>query len=222
MVNVLLESYNLTEPFLYDALKPYIKLHHRVAIVAFSFLPSQATTLEQWLTMYGREEGMFYHWLVDPLMEFGVLEDNIEIVNYFADTKESAADKIRKADILYFTGGLPDAMMDRLVEFDLLELVKEFDGLVLGCSAGAMIQLREYHITPDWDYPEFGYYNGIPWLEDFYVEVHYEETDLQKACIKRVLRERGKTVYAIFHDRGAILIENGKIKLLGETKVFLP
>jgi peptidase E len=178
--------------------------------------------LQQWLRLYGREEGMFYHWLVDPLMEFGVLEDNIEIVNYFADTKESAADKIRKADILYFSGGLPDAMMDRLMEFDLLELVKEFDGLVLGCSAGAMIQLREYHITPDWDYPEFGYYNGIPWLEDFYVEVHYEETDLQKACIKRVLRERGKTVYAIFHDRGAILIENGKIKLLGETKVFLP
>lgn len=222
MVNVLLESYNLTEPFLAEELKPHIKPHHHVAIVAFSFLPSQASNLQQWLSLYGREEGMFYHWLVDPLMEFGVLEENIEVVNYFADTKETAVEKIRKADILYFTGGLPDAMMDRLVEFELLDLVKEFDGLVLGCSAGAMIQLREYHITPDWDYPEFGYYNGIPWLEDFYVEVHYEETDLQKTCIKRVLCERGKPVYAIFHDRGAILIENGKIKLLGETQVFLP
>ncbi len=222
MVNVLLESYNLTEPFLYDALKPCIKPHHRVAIVAFSFLPSQATTLEQWLTMYGREEGIFYHWLVDPLMGFGIPEENITVVNYFADSKELARKKVENADILYFTGGLPDAMMDRLAEFELLDVLQSFDGLVLGCSAGAMIQLQEYHITPDWDYPEFGYYNGLPWLQDFYVEVHYEETQLQKECIHRVLRERGKPVYATFHDRGALMIENGKITRLGETELFLP
>ena len=222
MVNVLLESYNLTEPFLYDALKPYIKPHHRVAIVAFSFLPSQATTLEQWLTMYGREEGMFYHWLVDPLMEFGIPEENITVVNYFADSKELAREKVESADILYFTGGLPDAMMDRLAEFELLDALQSFDGLVLGCSAGAMIQLQEYHITPDWDYPEFGYYNGLPWLNDFYIEVHYEETQLQKDCIQRVLRERGKPVYAIHHDRGALIVQKGIITRLGETELFLP
>ena len=222
MVNVLLESYNLTEPFLYDALKPYIKHHHRVAIVAFSFLPSQATTLEQWLTMYGREEGMFYHWLVDPLMEFGIPEENITVVNYFADSKELARAKVENADILYFTGGLPDAMMDRLEEFELLDVLQSFDGLVLGCSAGAMIQLQEYHITPDWDYPEFGYYNGLPWLNDYYIEVHYEETQLQKDCIQRVLRERGKPVYAIHHDRGALIVQKGIITRLGETELFLP
>ena len=222
MVNVLLESYNLTEPFLVDALKPYIKPWHRVAIVAFSFLPSQATTLQQWLTLYGREEEMFYHWLVDPLMEFGIPEDNIDFINYFADTKESAAEKVRIADILYFTGGLPDVMMERLAEFELLDELGRFDGLVLGCSAGAMIQLQNYHITPDWDYPEFGYYEGLPWLRDFYVEVHYEETELQKRCIQKVLTERGKPVYAIFHNRGALMINNEQITRLGETELFMP
>lgn len=222
MVNVLLESYNLTEPFLYDALKPYIKPHHRVAIVAFSFLPSQATTLEQWLTMYGREEGMFYHWLIDPLMEFGIPEENITVVNYFADSKELAREKVENADILYFTGGLPDAMMDRLAEFELLDVLQSFDGLVLGCSAGAMIQLEDYHITPDWDYPEFGYYKGLPWLNGFYVEVHYEQTQLQRDCIQRVLRERGEPVFAIYHDKGALIVENETITRLGETELFLP
>lgn len=222
MVNVLLESYNLTEPFLYDALKPYIKPHHRVAIVAFSFLPSQATTLEQWLKLYGREAGMFYRWLVDPLMELGIPEKQIAVVNYFADSKELARQKIESADILYFTGGLPDAMMDRLAEFELLDILAQFDGLVLGCSAGAMIQLQDYHITPDWDYPEFGYYKGLPWLNDFYVEVHYEETQLQKDCIQRVLRERGKPVYAIHHDKGALIVEKRNITRLGETELFLP
>ena len=222
MVNVLLESYNLTEPFLIDALKPHIRPHHHVAIVAFSFLPSQATTLQQWLSLYGREEGMFYHWLVDPLMEFGIPEENISVVNYFSDSKETARNKIQNADILYFTGGLPDAMMDRLAEFELLDVLATFDGLVLGCSAGAMIQLQEYHITPDWDYPEFGYYQGLPWLKDFCVEVHYEETDLQKDSIRRVLCERGKPVYATFRDCGALLIKNGQITQLGKTELFLP
>lgn len=222
MVNVLLESYNLTEPFLINALKPYIKPWHRVAIVAFSFLPSQATTLQQWLMLYGREEGMFYHWLVDPLMEFGITEDHITVINYFADSKEEAKKKMQNADILYFTGGLPDAMMDRLAEFELLDVLAGFDGLVLGCSAGAMIQLEEYHITPDWDYPNFGYYRGLPWLRDFYVEVHYEETDLQKQCIQKVLAERRKPVYAIFHDQGALVIENGEITRLGKTERFMP
>lgn len=222
MVNVLLESYDLTAPYLFDALRPYIKPSHRVAIVAFSFLPEQASNLQEWLGLYGKEKGMFYNWLVEPFAAFGVPEENITFVNYFADTKETAALKVKQADILYFTGGLPDAMMDRLAEFELLDILAKFDGVALGCSAGAMIQLEEYHITPDQDYPSFGYYKGLPWLNGFFVEVHYEETQLQRDCIERVLRECGKPVYATHHDKGALIIENGLITRLGKTEQFLP
>ena len=220
MVNVLLESYDLTAPFLVDKLRPYIKPNSHVAIVAFSFLPSQASCLEEWLKLYGREEGMFYSWLVDPFAEFGVPEENITFVNYFADTRDSAAQKVKNADIIYFTGGLPDAMMDRLYEFELVEILKEFDGVVLGCSAGAMIQLEEYHITPDWDYPEFGYYKGLPWLKNFYVEVHFEDSKDQKASICRVLQERQKPIYATRHNNAAIIVDNGKIQLLGDVRTY--
>ena len=220
MVNVLLESYDLTAPFLVDKLRHYIKPNSHVAIVAFSFLPNQASCLEEWLKLYGREEGMFYSWLVEPFAEFGVPEENITFVNYFADTKASAAQKVKNADIIYFTGGLPDAMMDRLYEFELVEHLKNFDGVVLGCSAGAMIQLEEYHITPDWDYPEFGYYKGLPWLKDFYVEVHFEDTEEQRKSICRVLQERQKPIYATRHNNAAIIVDNGKIQLLGDVRTY--
>lgn len=222
MVNVLLESYDLTAPYLVDALRPYIKPSHRVAIVAFSFLPEQASNLEEWLGLYGKDKGMFYNWLVEPFAAFGVPEENITFVNYFADTKETAAEKVKQADILYFTGGLPDAMMERLYEFDLVDLLKACNGLVLGCSAGAMIQLEEYHITPDWDYPEFGYYRGLPWLKDFYVEVHYVGSAEQKASITRVLKERKKPVYISGHNKAAIIVDNGKVKLLGGADAVYP
>ena len=62
----------------------------------------------------------------------------------------------------------------------------------MGYSAGALVQLAEYHLSPDTDYPRFTYQKGIPYLHGFYLEVHYEGTEEQNASIERVLAERGK------------------------------
>jgi len=75
-------------------------------------------------------------------------------------------------------------------------------------------------LSPDNDYPEFNYYEGIPYLRDFYMEVHYEGTAEQNEAIQRVLVERGKPVYATVAQTGAILVDNGNIKLLGDVKTF--
>ena len=68
--------------------------------------------------------------------------------------------------------------------------------------------------------PEFKYYEGLPYLNDFYMEVHYKGTAVQDESIQRVLAERGKTVYATAVRAGAILVDNGNLKLLGDVKVF--
>lgn len=78
--------------------------------------------------------------------------------------------------------------MDRIREFDLYNTLMNHDGIAMGYSAGAVIQLAEYHLSPDEDYSEFQYYNEIPYLKDFYVEV----ADIQKDAVKRVIAERVK------------------------------
>ena len=145
---------------------------------------------------------------------------NISFINYFADTKESAKAKIEKADIIYFLGGLPDKMMARITEFDLKDILMKHNGVVMGYSAGAVIQLAEYHLSPDEDYPEFKYYEGLPYIDDFYLEVHYKGTETQESAIQKVLKERKKTVYATVCMNGAILIDNGTVKLLGDVKEY--
>lgn len=124
------------------------------------------------------------------------------------------------ADIIYFLGGLPDRMLERIKEFDLYDILLKHDGIVMGYSAGAVIQLAEYHLSPDDDYPEFKYYEGLPYLNDFYMEVHYEGTEVQNKSIQRVLAERGKTVYATALRAGAILVVNGEIKRVGDVREF--
>ena len=220
MINILLEGFDIDAPWLYDELKNYIQPNHSVAVVAFSFRDNRVKSLSDWNALYSKECGKYHDGIVGGFTTYGIPEENINFINYFTDTKESATQKIKSADIVYFLGGLPDRMMDRIKEFDLYDILMQHDGILMGYSAGAVIQLAEYHLSPDDDYPEFKYYEGLPYLNDFYLEVHYEGTLEQDESIQRVLAERGKTVYATAVRAGAILVDNGNLKLLGDVKVF--
>lgn len=220
MINILLEGYEINAPWLYDDLKKYILPNQSITVIAFSFRDSEVKNSKDWDSLYSKEKGFYYNGIVDGFTAYGISEDNITFVNYFKDTKESAVQKIEKADILYFTGGRPDRMMNRIKEFDLADVLRKHKGIVMRYSAGAVIQLSEYHLSPDKDYKEFQYYDGLGYLDDFYLEVHYEGTAVQNEAIQRVIAERGKTVYATAVQSGAILVDNGNLKLLGDVKVF--
>ncbi len=220
MIHILLEGYDCCQPWLFDSLRTYIKPYHKVAVLPFAFRDSRVRSAEDWDLLYSKENGKFYGGITGGFLPYGIPEENITFVQYYRDTPESAAEKIKKADIVYFPGGLPDRMMERIRKFALEDVLMKHTGIVMGYSAGAVLQLAEYHLSPDEDYPTFGYYKGLPYLRDFYLEVHYTGTDEQKESIRRVLTERGKTVYATQLGTGAILVDNGTVKLLGDVHVF--
>lgn len=220
MINILLEGYDIDADFLYNELKNYIKPTHSVAVVAFSFRDNRVQSASDWNLLYSKEDGKYYGGITRGFAAYGIPEYQITFINYFADTKESAAQKIFNADIIFFPGGLPDRMMNRIKEFELYDVLINHKGIVMGYSAGAVIQLSEYHLSPDNDYPEFQYYKGLPYLNDLYLQVHYECTEIQNHYIERVISERKKPVYAIAFKAGAMLIDNGKIKPIGNVKLF--
>ena len=222
MINILLDGMSLSEEYLHDSIQKHLLPEHCVAVVAFSFRDSSVSCMEEWNRLYGKGIGIYYCSIIKSFEEVGICEENITFVNYFADSKETAAVKIRNADIIYFPGGVPHRMMDRILEFELENVLLHHSGIVMGFSAGAYIQLKEYDLSPDSDYPDFGYYMGLPFLQDFYIEAHYENTPIQNRAIQCVLKERGKPVYALCCDRGALIVDNGKLETLGDVIVFLP
>lgn len=219
-VNILLEGYNIDADWLYRELRSYIKPESTVAVIAFSFRDDRVQSLDDWNKLYSREQGLYYDGIVNSFRAYGVPEEQISFVNYYTDCRESAIEKINNADILYFPGGLPDRMMERIEEFGIYDSILRHSGVFLGYSAGAVIQLKEYHLSPDKDYPTFSYYKGLPLLEDFYLEVHYEGTEEQNNSIRRILAERKKPVYALKTLSGAIIAQNGEIKTVGDVKKF--
>ena len=221
MVNIMLEGYDIGAEWLKGQLSEYIAPGMKVAVAALSFRESRVRSAEDWDRLYA-PGGRFGPGIAGGFRAYGIAEEDISYIDYFRDSRDTALGKIASADILYFLGGLPDMIMKRTYEMGLTEAMKRFHGVVMGYSAGAVVQLSEYHLSPDDDYPEFGYYRGLGYIGGFYHEVHYEGTAAQRASIARVLSERQKTVYATKNGMGALIAENGAVRTVGAVEVFEP
>ncbi len=211
-------SYNFHENWAKDIVVKYINTDDKVLIIPFSF-GDEISSDKEWQNSYSKSNGKYYESVVTPFVSCGIKEENINWINYFKDTKENAKVKIRNSNIIFLTGGLPDKMMSRLIEFDLIDDIEDFTGVIIGSSAGAMVQIAEYHITPDDDYPIFSYNAGLNMINNFDIEVHFEGTEVQNRYIKKVLEEKKDTIYAITNN-GGVIVDNKKIILLGDTQVF--
>lgn len=220
MTNILLDLPTLDADWLYPALQKHLRPGTRVAVVAYSFDP-EVKDLATWRELYG-PDGKYYDDFVLPFARYGILPEHMTLLSYFGDEPAAAREVIRDAEIVYFLGGLPDLMMERLRDKELLDVLKAHAGVIMGYSAGAVIQLAEYHLSPDADYPAFAYHRGIPYLDDFYLQVHYDQSAVQKQAIRRVLKERRKPVYALPTGEGAIIVDDCVLETVGKTELFLP
>lgn len=214
MINILFNQFQINASWCFDTFRKYIHPDDKVTVVPFSFQEQYIDSERSWQTAYGKKQGHYYSQIVESFLPYGIDEQSINWVNYFSDTKTEAKLKIEEADILYLPGGLPDKMMERIIEFDLKKIIQQHRGVIMGFSAGAMIQISDYHITPYEDYESFGYFKGLGLIHSFDIEVHFNSTRLQLDCINRSINETGRPVYAM-EDEGALIVADGKVAMVG-------
>lgn len=124
---------------------------------------------------FATEESKIERWLNSAKMSFEDIGiEHIKLLDYRL-TNQEMKNEINEHNVLYFTGGRPEKLMESLVEKELIQAVKDFSGLMVGVSAGALVFCRDCIITKDEDYPQTQVIKGLG-LVDFSVEVHYEET----------------------------------------------
>lgn len=169
--------------------------------------------------MYAPGYGKYYNLVVTPLSALGVKEQNVTFLDYFEKDTQKALSAIAESDVIYFTGGLPDKMVERIADYGIMEALSAFKGVVMGFSAGAMIQLDAYHITPDKDYPAYCECRGIGYVKQMDVEVHFDGAEAQQRGIEQALRSFGHKVYAIAED-GLVLVQDGNVECIGNVTVY--
>lgn len=218
-MNILLDKLDFNEIWAFGTLKKIIKPEHKVCIIPFAFHEEWIKNEEEWQKSYNKLDGEYYKMLVVPFYDYGIFEKNITLIDYFTDSNESAKVKVCASDIIFFTGGYPDKITDRLSEFDLINVIEQHDGIIMGWSAGAMMQCYDYYISPDEDYPEFVYKKGLKCISDFAVEVHYKNSELQNKSIEKYIDEKGKKVYTT-ERQSLIIVDGSEVTLLGNAKEY--
>lgn len=217
-VHVLMNTSLIDEDWCYPALSRYIHESDKVCVVAFSFW-EDTLHVDDWNREYGKPNGRWYGANVDVWKRYGIQEEMIEWINYFEDDRETAYNKIVNSSIVFFTGGAPDLMMKRIKEFQLQEVLERYQGVMIGYSAGAMIQLEQYHITPDPDYVRFSYEEGIACIRAFDIEVHFENNEVQNTYIQKVQKEKRLPIYAIYDD-GGVIVDGIDVTVFGRVDKF--
>lgn len=214
MINILLNYYNFDGAWARPQLEKYVK-NQRVLIIPLAYRESQAWDNDSFLSVYGKG-GEKYDNILAPFLAYGYSEEEIDWLNYY-DNRDHVG-QIQNATLLFFTGGMPEKAIRRMDELGITQAVKDFNGVVMGASAGAMLQLDVYHITPDEDYDRYDICRGLGLVAGFDLEVHYLATPLQQECSVRAVAELSLPVYQMWHE-GGLIVDGGKITALGNVEI---
>ena len=213
MVNVLLNYYNFDGDWARPHLEKYVA-NKKVLILPLAYRECQAWDNDSFLSVYGKG-GEKYPAITRPFLEYGFKEDELDWLNPY-DGKNHV-EQIKNVDLLFFTGGMPEKAIKRMVELGIVDAVTHFNGVVMGASAGAMLQLETYHVTPDEDYAEYGIWHGLGLVKGIDLEVHYLATPIQQQCSLQAAKELRLPVYRMWHE-GGLLVDKGKITVMGNVE----
>ena len=197
------------------------KLNNKSIVVILPWAFPQELDYDRFQNEYFKEGSEKYNKYVLPLLDLGVLKENIKIINPYDENHVRVEELLTNSDCLILPGGNPEMMFRKVIhDFNFLYLIKFYKGLIIGESAGAELQLKRYFITAKNNYYKyFAFYDGFGILDDdFYFDVHSSQNYMYLKKLQNIAYKTKKDVYAIFND-GAIIIdrETKKIEIKGHV-----
>ena len=136
----------------------------------------------------------------------------VNSVDYSATNGEIRA-KLGETNLVYLTGGVPSVLLERLKKLHVDALLKDFNGVVVGRSAGALALCRKCVIT----YRSSGEVKVIDGLGlvDLTLKAHYRLGN-DEALLKL---SQSEDIYAV--PRGsAIVYDHGNLSFINNVYLF--
>lgn len=159
--------------------------------------------------------------LFEALKLSGISFNNYIILD--SRNKEQAKELISNADLIFLSGGSTYTQNLFFKEISLSELLLEFNGVLIGQSAGALNMSKEVFNSPEeLDESEPIYFDGLG-LTDINIEPHFElqyDISSQEEKFQRdtILEESNKReIFGQCNGSHIIIDENDNIVVYGET-----
>jgi peptidase E len=132
----------------------------------------------------------------------------------YSDTLEEVAMKVKCSDLIYLPGGLASVLVERLKNRSIDRILRKYDGVVVGRSAGALALGKKCVVTKNRRKLTSMIISGIG-LVDFSVKAHYKPS--KDGELKRLSKE--EKIYAI-PERSALVYDNGAFSFMGDVYLF--
>jgi peptidase E len=131
----------------------------------------------------------------------------------YSCTRDQIEEKISESDIVYLTGGVPTVLLERLKKSGIRSLLRDFEGVIVGRSAGALALCRKCLITCR-STSEINVIDGLG-LVDLTLKAHYKLGKDEK------LEALSKTadIFAVPKD-SAIISDNGCLSVINNVYLF--
>jgi dipeptidase E len=136
----------------------------------------------------------------------------VEFIEY-SYPKEIIAQKIAASNLIYLTGGLVTALVERLKRMGVDDLLRSYSGVVVGRSAGALVLCKKCVITNRHS-KEATLVDGLG-LTDFAFKAHYKP-DNDKTL---QLISKNEKIYAV-PASSALVYNNGNLSFINEVYLF--
>jgi len=131
-----------------------------------------------------------------------------------SDSREEIVAKIDRSDLIYLPGGVTRILVERVKNAKIDDLLRKYDKVIVGNSAGAMALCKDCILTKDKDNPATTIISGFG-LVDFSCAVHYNTSKDEE--LRRLLTKR--KIYAI-PERCALVYDNGNLSFIGQVHLF--
>lgn len=140
-------------------------------------------------------------------------------------SKDLSKDYILKSNIVFLMGGDTKKQMDSVKEYDLFEILKSKEGIILGVSAGSMNQSSRVVYKNDYNNYAIEDYEGLGYIDiNIYPHLDFNNIDY----LKEVFEVSNYTKTVALPDDSFIRIENNNIEFVGEyytiqnSKITMP
>lgn len=154
---------------------------------------------------FATDDSRYEGWLATVKKAFSIMEHaNVDLLRENLSEQEMKQ-AIKGYDALYFIGGRPERLITVMENKGLTPILKNFNGLLIGYSAGSLAFCTDCIMTKDKDYPETIMIKGLA-LVEFSVEVHYED----KIDGELLPLSTERKIYAI-PDGSALFTKNGEL-----------
>ena len=124
---------------------------------------------------------------------------------------------------LILPGGDAELGVKRLTCQGLDRQLADYRGRVIAYSAGALLLLDQYFLSPNYYYKTFSVHRGLNILPGgFALEVHYNGSDEMDSYIRQGLQELDRGVWAIGNDGAMKIAPGSPIQTTGTVQWFGP